>query len=426
MDVKITQLPKSQVEMEITIPSDTMQKYMDETAKKLSKQITIQGFRKGEAPRPVVEKHVGEQAFFAEAMEHAVNQAYMAAVQKEGVHAISQPEVDLPEDKMSAESVTFTAKVSVLPSFTLPDYKKIAKAQKREEITIEEKDVEETREYLRKSRANYTEVDRKSKDGDQVVIDYKVTVEGEEIDASQEQSVILGEKRFIPGFEENLEGLKAGEEKSFELTFPEDYGNQKIAGKKATFEIKLHKVSEITLPEWNDDFAKELTGGRFETVDALEENMREGITEEKRVAKENERREAIMNAIIAEIKEELPEVLIESEANNLMTEMSQQAAQYGDTLDAYLERTGRSMDQMKEDLQPQAETRAKVMLTLRKISEEENITVDQEEVLQQVAVFLSRYPEKQAKEIDQERLRLIIEGDLTDKKVLEYLMELGA
>jgi trigger factor len=424
MDIQITKLPQSQIEMIITVSVVEMDKYMDKTAQKLSKQISIQGFRKGGAPRQVVAKYVGEKVFFAETIETAVNQSYIQAVQKEGIHVIEHPQIELPENPNPTEPLTYTAKVSVLPEITLPDYIKIASSIAKEEVNVDETDLVETKDYLLKSRAKYTEVSRVSKTGDQVTIDYTVKVKDEEVDNAQNHSVTLGENKFIPGFEENLTGLKVGEEKSFTLKFPKEYGNKKIAGKKAMFSIKVHKVSKIELPKWGDDFAKDLTNGKFETITSLEENIKEGITEEKRVENENVRREKIMNAIIAEIKEELPTVLIDSELNNIIQDMTQEAMRHGDTLEAYLERTDKSMEQLRKELLPQAETRAKVLLTLRKIAETENIQIDQNELTEKMAAFLSRYSEKDAKEIDQERLRLIIEGDLLDKRVLEYLMDI--
>ncbi len=420
MNVTRKELPKSRIELSITIDKDEMLTYVEVTTKKIGKNVTVPGFRKGEAPKALIEKHVGQATLFAEAIEYAVNESYKKALLQEDITPLAQASVELG-DQQDETGVEFTATVDVMPQFELPDYQKIAKKVKKEVTEVTEEEVEEAKQYLLKSRGEQKEVSKKAENGDIVVVEYTLTVDGVEKDKSEEMPVEIGGGRFIPGFEEEVIGLAAGDTKTFDVPFPDEYHSADLVGKKGTFAITVKRVEQIELPEWTDEFINELTGGKTPTVAEMETTIREGLMKEKEQEAETQQKQAIMDAIMAEISVELPNVLVDSEKERIIQEMEQRASYSGDSFEAALERAGKTREEFLTESTPQAESRVLLMLCLRKIADAEELQPDAGQVSTQMMNILSQYPKEQIEQIDQDRLRLMVEGEMLDKMALDLL-----
>ena len=423
MEISKKLLPKSQVELSISLSKEEMLSYIEKTTKDLAKKVTIPGFRKGEAPKAMVEKHLGSGYIFEESLEKAVGDSYRKAIEQEKLIPLEQAKVDLDE-KQDGEKVSYKAIVSVMPELSLPDYKKIAKNIKPENFKVLKKDLDEAKKYLLKSRGTLKSVDRESKKDDTVTISYTLNLGDKEIDKSESMLVEIGGGQFIKGFEDNILGLKVDETKSFELEFPENYHNAEISGKKGRFDIVVKKVEESSMPDWNDDFAKDLTQGKNETIQELEKSLEEGILAEKESEVKTKHTQTIMDSIMKEVSLELPEILVEFELERLISEMEQRSMYSGEPLAKALERSGKTMDDLKKDSTPQAESRVILMLILRKIAELEEIYAAEEEVTNQINSILARYSKEKIEQMDLERLKVMVEGEILDKMTLNYLSEL--
>ncbi len=419
--MKITRknLPKSQVELNVTIEQAEMVTYIDKTTARLAKQITIPGFRKGEAPKELVAKQISGPELLNETIEYAVNESYKSAIKDEKLSPLANPEIKLSE-KESKDGLEYTATISIMPEIELPDYKKLASKITKEAEDITDKDVEEAKKYLQKSRGTQTIVERKAKKGDTVSISYTLTVEGKEFDKSEAMPVEIGAGKFIPGFEDEVIGLKAEDKKEFDIPFPKDYHNVELAGKLGHFAIEIKDVQEIILPDWDETFAKELSNGE-KTIADLEQSLKDGLIAERKQEVQTTYTQAIVDAILAKIQVELPDVLVLAERDQIIQEMEQRALYSGHTLDDALAQAGKTREALLEEALPQAESRVKLMLILKAITEEQKFIADEKEVKHRIHHILEKYSEKEQQQIDMERLRIMVSAEITDKMALEYL-----
>jgi trigger factor len=419
--MKITRkdLPKSQVELNIQIEQAEMVKYIDKTTTKLAKQITVPGFRKGEAPKELVAKQISPTDLLNESFEYAINESYKQAIEQEKLKPLASPEIKLA-DEASKDSLEYTAIISIMPEIKLPDYKKLAAKVEKEDDNIADKDVEEAKKYLQKSRGTQDIVDREAKTNDIVSLDYVLTVDKKEFDKSEKMPVEIGAGKFIPGFEEEIIGLKAGDKKEFDIKFPEDYHNKDIAGKKGQFAITVNDVQALNLPAWDEDFAKILSNGE-KSISDLEMSLKEGLIAERQKEVQTSYTQAIVDAILDKITVDLPEILVMGEREQIIKEMEQRALYSGHTLDDALAQAGKTRDELLEEALPQAESRVKLMLLLKAITAEQNFKADEKEVHHRIDHILERYSEKDQKNIDMHRLHTIVESEITDKMALDYL-----
>lgn len=419
--MKITKkdLPKSQIELNIKIEQAEMVKYIDKTTTKLAKQVTVPGFRKGEAPKELVAKQISHTDLLNEAFDYAINESYKKAIDQENLSPLSHPEIKLSEN-VSQEYLEYTAVISVMPEITLPDYKKLVSKITKEDHNISDKDIEEAKKYLQKSRGTQNIVDREAKLGDIVNLDYILTLDKKEFDKSEKMPVEIGAGKFIPGFEDEIIGLKAGDKKEFDIKFPEEYHNKDIASKVGHFAITVNDIQELNLPAWDDDFAKELTNGEKAIAD-LELNLKEGLIAERQKEVQTQYTQAVVDVILDKIKVELPEVLVMAEREQIIKEMEQRALYSGHTLDDALSQANKTREALLDEAIPQAESRVKLMLLLKAITKEQNFKASDEEVKYRIKHILEQYSEKDQKNIDMNRLHIIVESEITDKMALDYL-----
>ena len=412
-------LPKSQIELNIQIDQAEMVNYIDKATAKLAKHITVPGFRKGEAPKELVSKQIHPTDLLNESFDYAINDSYKIALEKEKLFPLASPEIKL-SDKTSKEFLEYTAIITVMPEIQLPDYKKLVEKIAKEDDTITDKDVTEAKNYLQKSRGTQNIVKRQAKKGDIVSIDYILTVDKKEFDKSDKMPVEIGAGKFIPGFEDEIVGLKAGDKKEFDIKFPKDYHNGDLADKKGHFAITVNDVQELNLPAWDEEFAKILSNGE-KTISDLEISLKEGLIAERQKEVQTKYTQEVVDAILARIEVELPDVLVMAERDQIIKEMEQRALYSGHTLDQALEQSGKTREKLLEEALPQAESRVKLMLLLKAITKEQNFKADKEELNHKAQHILERYSEKDKKNIDMERLNIMLESEITDKIALDYL-----
>jgi len=421
--MNVRRLPKSQVEITICVPAANLEKFIDIAAQELSRDIKIPGFRPGKAPRKVVEQKVGSEKLLAHGAEKAVKQYYVDSIAKNEVEAVGEPEITITKIA-SGNDLEFKAVVGVVPEITLGDYKKQAGSVKREAVKkIEQSRLEKELEYLRKSRAKLVTVLRKAKVGDRVEIDFRILIENKEISGGTGKShpVVIGENFFIPGFEEMLVGMEEGEEKKFDLSFPTNYHEKNLAGKKATFEVKMGLVQERQLPEINDEFARNL--GKFDNLEKLKGSISEGLHNEQEKKNEEKWRQEILDSIISETVFDLPDILIDRELQKMTQEFEQSIVSMGMKLDDYLLNIKKTREDLLREWRAPAEKRAKSSLVLREIAKLEEISPKSSEVEAEMNKTIAYFKGQGdlEKNIDMESLYNYVKGVLTNEKVFKFL-----
>ena len=424
--MQIRKLSQSQVELKISVPAAELEKFLDIAAEELSKNLKIPGFRPGKAPRKIVEQKVGFEKILARAAEKAIKKSYVDSIIKNKIEAIGEPQVTITKIA-PGNDLEYKAVVSVMPQVKLGDYKKIAReVEKKEPKEVKPEEIQKEIEILRKSRAKLVPISREAQKGDYVEIDFQVLVEGKEIEGgkSQNHPLTLGENYFIPGFEDNLVGMKADEEKEFTLEFPKDYHHKKLAGKPATFKVKMKLVQKKELPEINDDFARSL--GNFENLEALKKSLKEGMEMERKKESEEKRRQEILEKIVSGCQWEIPEILVESELEKIMTEFEQNILGMGMKLDEYLSGIKKTREEVKKNFQETAEKRVKSALVLQEIAKLEKISPESAEIEEEMNKTLVYFKDQRdvEKNLDIKRLYNYIKGILTNQKVLEFLENL--
>lgn len=423
---EIKKLPNSEIEIKITLAWEDWKKYIDQAVADISKEIKIPGFRGGKAPRDMVEKKVGSNMILEEAGQKAIRASYGETLEKEKIEAIGHPKAEILK---IAEGNDFEYKIvtAVIPEIELSDWKKSVKkvngeyGKKKAEVSDE--DVEKELAQLANSRVKLVTVAREARDGDSVMIDFEVKRDGVPIEGgtSKNHPLILGKGVFIPGFEENVIGMKEGDKKDFELSFPSEYHEKSLAGKLATFSVKLNLVQERQTPKVDDEFAKSL--GNFESLEAFRKNLREGILKEKEAELKEKKRAEYVGKIIESSKVELPDVLVRQELNRMIGEFEMQLAGMGMNFEKYLEQIKKTKEELEKEWDPQARKRVIAALALEKIAKDESIEVPHEKIEEEINKTMSQYKNVKdlEKNIDLPRLYNFVKGNLQNEEVFSIL-----
>jgi trigger factor len=422
MSAKFEKLEGNQGKLTVEVDAETFNKALDQAFKKVVKQVNVPGFRKGRVPRPIFEQRFGVEALYQDALDIVLPEAYTKAVEETSIEPVSQPEIDI-EQIGKNEALIFTAEVTLKPEVKLGEYKGLEVEKVDTEVTDE--DVENELKELQKRHAELVvKEDEAAAEGDTVVIDFEGFVDGEAFEGgkAENHSLELGSGSFIPGFEEQLIGVKAGEEKEVNVTFPEEYHAEELAGKDAVFKVKVHEVKSLELPELDDEFAVDVDD-EVETLDALREKIKNRLKE----SKEHEAKHTIENAVIEQAAEnaeiDVPEVMIENEIDRMMKEFELRLQAQGLNLDLYKQFSGQDESELKEQMKADAEKRVRVSLTLEAIAKAENIEVTDEEVEKELEKMSETYnlPVDQIKQILGSTDS--IKEDLKLNKAVELLVE---
>ena len=363
----------------VTVPAEKVDKALDQAFKKVVKQINVPGFRKGKVPRPIFEQRFGVEALYQDAVDILLPEAYGEAIDETGINPVAQPEINVTQIEKGKEFI-FEAIVTVEPEVKLGEYKGLEIDKQDTGLTDEE-----LQESIDHSLGHLAEMvvkeDGVVKNGDTVNIDFTGSVDGEEFDGGQAEGYDLevSSGSFIPGFEEQLEGMKVDEEKDVVVTFPEEYHAEELAGKEATFKTKVNEIKFKDVPELNDEIANELDSNA-ETVDEYKENLRKRLTEQKVTEAENTEKEEAINKATDNTTIDIPEAMVNTELDRMIQEFGQRIQQQGLGIQTYYQISGQSEDQLREQMKDDAEQRVKTNLTLTAIADAENIEVSDEDI----------------------------------------------
>lgn len=426
MEVSVKKLPESRVEMTITLPWEEWQKEIAHAAEEMGKNVKLPGFRPGKVPKDVVEQRFGREAVLVEAAEHAVSHSYPKVLEQEKIEALGHPAVRL-EKAEESQPLVYVVETDVYPAIKLGDWKKAVKsinaAAGEQKAEVKQEEVDEEIRRVADMRAPLVTVNRKAQDGDTALVDFTVKQNGVLIEggASENHPLVIGSGNFIPGFEGEVAGMEAGEEKTFTLTFPADYHAKHLAAKPADFTVKLRAVQEKQLPEINDDFAKTL--GKFETLAELQENIRTGMMEEAKAKATEEHRTKILDALVESAEIEYPAILVNEEEDRMLREFSSQAEMMGMNFQEYLTRMGKSEADVKKEWNPQAKKRIAAQLVLEAVAKDEDIQVESEEIESEMNKTVQYYKNvnEAEKKLDLTRLYTAVREQLVNRKALEYL-----
>ena len=357
-------------------------------------QFSIDGFRKGKAPRSIIEKHYGEGVFFEEAVNQLFQQNYLNAVQELDLDIIDSPAAEFSEIG-KGKPMTITITVPVYPVVEVKDYMGVEAEQEKAQVSDES--VQAEIDNMLKRNARMITVDRESKKGDTLIFDFKGFVDGEQFEGgtAERHELKLGSGMFIPGFEEQLEGLKAGDSKNVEVKFPENY-TEELAGKDATFECLVHEVKEEEIPEFDDEFVKDVS--EFDTVDELKEDIKKRQLENAKNMVVSRAKDAVVEKVYENNPVDVPDVMVEDEITRMIQEIGQQLSYQGLTVDNYLQYMGKDMSEMRNELRKDAAKKVGTRIVLMSIIDKENIQVSEEEMEAELAKIAEAY-KKDVKEI---------------------------
>ena len=426
----IKKLSKSRIEFSVSVPWSDWEKYLDTAAEEASREIKIPGFRPGKAPRKIVAQKVGSDVLLNNAAEMAVQKSYVDYVTKEKLEVIGTPEIEL-KTVAEEKDLEYVARSAVMPKVIVSEkYKKaiekINRQYKDKKVAVSDEEVQLELDKLANSRAKLVTVTRGAQKSDSAEVDFTVLIAGVPIEngTSKNHPVVIGKEVFIPGFEDNLIGMQAGEEKEFELEFPKDYHSQNLKGKKAIFRVKVNLVQERQVPKINDEFAKSL--GNFENLEALKKNMRSGLEHEQTHKMSESKRGECIEKIIENTEVEIPEVLIHDEIHKMFHEFEHQIQSMGMNMDQYLEQIKKKREELEKDWEPNAIKRVKSAMALNQIVKEEQIALPSKEIEAEMNKTLQYYKDTKdsAKNIDMERLYNYTKGVLENEKVFEMLEKL--
>lgn len=387
------------------IPAETIKLETDKVFNKVRKNLTVPGFRKGKVPRHIFNKQYGEESLFEDALNEALPGAYDKAVEEAGIEPVAQPKIDI-KTMEKGQPWVMTAEVTVKPEVKLGEYKNLKVEKQDREVTDEE--VESSLKDRQEKQAELVLKEEAAELGDTVVIDYEGFQGDEPFEGGKDEnhSLELGSNSFIPGFEDKLVGVKAGEETTVELTFPEDYQAEDLAGKDATFKVKVHEVKSRELPELDDEFAKDIDE-EVETLDELKAKIRKELEESKIAAADEAKQDAAIRQAVenAEIVE-LPEVMVHDEVHRQMDLFLNDMQRQGINPELYYQITGTTEQDLHKQMEEDADVRTKTTLVLEQIIKEENIEVTSEEIAEELESLASQY------NMDADRVRSLVSEDM--------------
>ncbi|MDW4527575.1 trigger factor [Rossellomorea marisflavi] len=395
---------------------------LDAAFKKVVKQVNVPGFRKGKMPRGMFEKRFGVESLYQDALDIILPEAYANAIEETGIEPIDRPEIDV-EQMEKGKDLVFTAKVQVKPEVKLGDYKGLEVEKVDDEVTAE--DVEAELTSLQEKQAELVvKEEGKAEEGDTVTMDFEGFVDGEAFEGGQADnySLELGSGQFIPGFEEQLVGVAAGEEKDVEVSFPEEYHAAELAGKAATFKVKIHEIKAKELPALDDEFAKD-ADEEVESLAELKEKIENRLKESKKTEAETAVREALVEKASENAEVEIPDVMVDAEVDRMMQEFGQRLQMQGMTLELYFQFSGQSEEDLRGQMKEDAGKRVRTNLTLEAIAAAENLEVTDEEAEEEVNRMAEQY-NMSADNIKQALGGLdTLKADLKVRKALEFLVD---
>ena len=389
MSLQVEKMEKNMAKLTIEVSAEDLDKAMQNAYQKAKGKIAIPGFRKGKAPRKMIEQMYGKGIFLEDAANALIPEHYSKALEECDLEIVSQPEIDVVQAE-PGKAFIFTAEVAVKPEVTLGDYKGLEVPKSEVEVTDEDVDAEIKKEQEKNSRTVTVE-DRGAENGDITTIDFEGFVDGVAFEGGKgtDYPLTLGSGSFIPGFEDQLVGAKAGDHVEVNVTFPEEYQAAELAGKAAVFQCDVKKVETKELPELDDDFAQDVS--EFDTLAEYKEDVKKNLTEKKekeaRAAKEN----AAVDKAIENAQMEIPDAMVDTQVRQMINDFASRMQSQGLTMEQYFQFTGMTVEKMQDEMKPQALKRIQTRLVLEKIAEVENIQPTEEEVNEEISKMAEMY-----------------------------------
>lgn len=407
----------------VEVEAEKFNDALDKAFKKVVKDVQLPGFRKGRVPRGLFEQRFGVESLYQDAVDILLPEAYSTAIDETGISPVDQPEVDITQIE-KGKTFIFTAEITVKPEVKLGEYKDLEVEE--DDVTVTDEDVDQDIENQRQRLAELVvKEDGTIEEGDTAVIDFEGFIDGEAFEggAGENHSLEIGSGSFIPGFEEQLIGKANDEETEVEVTFPEDYHAEDLAGKAATFKVKIHEIKAKELPELDDEFAKDVDD-EVESLAELKEKTKERLEEQKKAEAENKKRETLINQASDNAEIDIPEVMIDTELDRMVSEFEQRLQQQGMTLEMYSQFSGQDEEALKEQMKEDASKRVRTNLVLEAIAIEEDLEVTEEDINEELETMAKMY------QIEVEQLTQMLGGntdmlkeDLKFKKAIDFLVD---
>ena len=412
----------NEVKLEITVEAEKFENAIKKVYFQNAKYINIPGFRKGKAPMNIVEKYYGAEIFYEDAFNEIATQAYDEALDENKIDAVSKPVVDVIQME-KGKDVIFTAVVQVKPEVQLGKYKGID--IKKIEYPVTEEDIEkEIKKMQEKNSRLITIEDRALENGDIATIDFEGFVDGVAFEGGKAEGheLEIGSGTFIPGFEEQLVNMKIDEEKEIKVTFPKEYFSKDLAGKEATFKVKLHEIKKKELPKLDDEFAKDVS--EFDTLKELKEDIKKKQQKQNDDKAKYETEDAVIKAVCENVKVDIPSGMIETEVDNMIKDIEQRLSYQGLKLEQYLQMMGKTTEEMRKEYEPQAIDSIKSRLALEAVIKAEKIEATEEEVDEKMKEMAKNYGKENDEEfMKNENVRNYIKDGLTSQKAIEFLVK---
>ena len=395
---------------------------LDKAYQAQKNRIEVPGFRKGKAPRSVIEKRYGEGIFFEDAIDQCLQDGYPAALKELALDPVDRPDVQFGEEKLEkGKGFTVSVSVTVAPEVVVKDYKGVkVEVTKR---TVKKEDIDTELKSMQYRNGRLVSVDREAQSGDTIILDYEGWSEGKQFEGgtAENQTLVLGSDSFIPGFEDQLIGCKAGEQKDVELSFPEQYHAEELAGKPAVFKCKVHEVKTRELPELDDEFAKDVS--EFDTLEELKADTKEKLEKTRRDAMEFEGKDKVLQQVYEANPIDLPQAMIDSEAGNMLNEFAYQLQSQGMDMNMYMQYLGKTQQQVLDEFKPDAEKRVKSRLIVEAVARQEGIEASQQDIEEELAAMAEQYgmTDAQIKSAFGEENMEYLKKDIVSRKAIDLM-----
>ena len=412
---------KNEVKLSFTIEASKFEEAIQKVYVKSAKYFNIPGFRKGKAPYKIVEKQYGAQIFYEDAFNEVAGEVYEKELTDAKIEAVSRPEIDIIQMEKGKDLI-FTAVVQTKPEVTLGKYKGIE--LKKVEYNVEEKDIDHEIGHMQERNARLVNVeDRPVEKNDTTVIDFEGFVDGVAFEGGKAENheLVIGSNTFIPGFEDQIIGMKIGEEKDINVTFPEEYFSKDLAGKAAVFKVKLHEIKKKELPAVDDEFAKDVS--EFDTIKELKDSIKEKLEEENKNKAKYETEEEAIKTVCDNTEIDIPSGMVETETDNMIKDIEQRLMYQGLNFAQYLQMMGKTEEDMRKEMKEQAERQVKTKLVLGAIVEAEKIEATDEEVKAKLEEMAKNYGKKPEELLENENIKNYIKQGIENEKAIDLLVE---
>ncbi len=390
MSVKVENLEHNMVKLTVTVPADDFSKALTQAYNRNKKNISIPGFRKGHAPQQLIEKMYGTGVFYEDAANILIPQTYPEEAESTGLEIVSRPEFDIEQIEKGKDFI-YTATAAVKPAVELGAYEGIEVKKQDVTVTDEDVDAEIKKEQEKNSRLVDAEEGAAVENGDTINLDYSGSIDGVKFDGgtAEGQTLVIGSNTFIPGFEDQLVGVKAGEEKDVKVTFPAEYHAKELAGKDAVFACKINKIQKKELPELNDEFAQDVS--EFDTMDEYRESVKSNLVSDKEKAAKNAKTNEAVDKLIEASKMDIPDAMVASQAEQMYEDFARRLQSQGIPIDMYLQYQGSTEAKFKEDIKPQALKQIQERLVLEAVAEKADIKISDEDFDAEVKKIADQY-----------------------------------